>query len=86
MNVRELGMDVAQWSNTCLQYRGSGPWVPNTGGEKELKTRLMAALQVAQQAAEWDRCGYLHPISGLKLGTPVVELEKHWKKLRRMTS
>lgn len=26
---------------------------------------------------------YLHPTNGEKLGTPVVELVKGWKKLRR---
>jgi hypothetical protein len=26
---------------------------------------------------------YLHPTNGQKLVTPVVELEKSWKKLRR---
>ena len=37
-----------------------------------------------QPAAE--RVGYrnLHPTNELKLGTPVVELGKSWKKLRRL--
>jgi hypothetical protein len=43
----------------------------------------MAALREAQQAAERVRCRYLHPYNGQKLVTPVVELEKSWKKLRR---
>ena len=43
----------------------------------------MAALQEAQQAAERVRCRYLHPTNGQKLLTPVVELGKSWKKLRR---
>ena len=43
----------------------------------------MAALSKAQQAAERVRCTYLYPTNGKKLGTPVVELEKGWKKLRR---
>jgi hypothetical protein len=43
----------------------------------------MAALQEAQQAADWDRSRYLYPTIGLKSGTPVVELGKGWKELRR---
>jgi hypothetical protein len=31
------------------------------------------------------RFGYLHPTSG-QMGTPVVELEKSWKKLRRRST
>jgi hypothetical protein len=37
----------------------------------------------AQQGAERVRCRYLHPTNGQKLMTPVVELGKSWKKLRR---
>jgi hypothetical protein len=33
-----------------------------------------------------ERCRYLHPTNGLKLGTPVAELRKGWKKLRRVTT
>ena len=36
-----------------------------------------------QQAAESVRCRYLHPTNGQKLETPVVELGKSWKKLKR---
>ena len=43
----------------------------------------MAALQETQQAAERIRYRYVHPINGQKLLTPVVELGKSWKKLRR---
>jgi hypothetical protein len=43
----------------------------------------MAALGEAQQAAERVRCRYLHSTNGLKFRTPVVELGKSWKKLRR---
>jgi hypothetical protein len=43
----------------------------------------MAALQEAQQAAERVKYRYLYPINGQKTGTPVVELGKGWKKLRR---
>jgi hypothetical protein len=46
----------------------------------------MAALQEAQQAADWDRCRYLHPTTVLKSGTFVLELGKSWKKLRRRTT
>jgi hypothetical protein len=46
----------------------------------------MTALQKTQQAAERVRCRYLHPINGQKLLTPVVELGKSWKKLRRRTT
>jgi hypothetical protein len=43
----------------------------------------MATLWKTQQAAERVRCRYLHPTNGQKLLTPVVELGKGWKKLRR---
>jgi hypothetical protein len=43
----------------------------------------MAVLQQAQQATERDRCRYLHPTNGQKPGTPVVELGRGWKKLRK---
>jgi len=43
----------------------------------------MTALQKTQQAAERVRCRYLHPTNGQKLLTPVVELGKSWKKLKR---
>jgi hypothetical protein len=43
----------------------------------------MASLQKIQQAAERVRGRYLHPTNGQKQLTPVVELEKSWKKLRR---
>ena len=43
----------------------------------------MAALQVVQQAAERIRCRYLYPTNGLKSWTPIFELGKGRKKLRR---
>jgi hypothetical protein len=43
----------------------------------------MTALQKTQQEAERIKFRYLQPINGKKLLTPVVELEKSWKKLRR---
>jgi hypothetical protein len=43
----------------------------------------MTALWKTHQAVERVRCRYLHPINGQKLLTPVVELGKSWKKLRR---
>jgi hypothetical protein len=43
----------------------------------------MTVLRKTQEAAERVRCRYLHPINGQKLLTPVVELGKGWKKLRR---
>jgi hypothetical protein len=43
----------------------------------------MTALWKIQQAAERIRCRYLHPTSGQKLLTPVLESGKGWKKLRR---
>jgi hypothetical protein len=36
-----------------------------------------------QPAAERVRCRYLHPTNGQKLVTPVVDLGKSWKKLKR---
>jgi hypothetical protein len=43
----------------------------------------MTALQKTQQATERVRCRYLHSNNGQKQLTPVVELGKSWKKLRR---
>jgi hypothetical protein len=43
----------------------------------------MSALRKIQQAAKRVRCRYLHPTNGKKQLTPVVELGKRWKKLRR---
>ena len=42
----------------------------------------MITCQKTHQAAERVRCKYLHPTSGQKLLTPVVELWESWKKLR----
>ena len=43
----------------------------------------MTTLWKTQQAAERVRGRYLHPTNGQKLVTPVAELGKSWKKLRR---
>ena len=43
----------------------------------------MATLQETQQAAKRARCIYLYPTNGEKLESPVMELGKSWKKLRR---
>jgi hypothetical protein len=43
----------------------------------------MIALRKTQQAAERVRCRYLYPTNGQKQLTPVVELGKGRKKLRR---
>ena len=43
----------------------------------------MAVLSEAQPAAYWDRSRYLHPIIGLKSGTPMNELEEGWKMWKR---
>ena len=43
-------------------------------------TKRDTALQKIQQAAKKVRCRYLHPMNGLKLLTPVVELGKGRKK------
>jgi hypothetical protein len=43
----------------------------------------MTALWKAQQAAERARCRYFHTTNGQKLLSPVSELGKSWKKLRR---
>jgi hypothetical protein len=45
----------------------------------------MALFREAQQAAERVRHRYLYPTNGLKPDTPVVDLGKGWKKLRRAT-
>jgi hypothetical protein len=43
----------------------------------------MTALRKTQQTGERVRCRYLHPTNGQQLLTPVVELEKSWKKLKQ---
>jgi hypothetical protein len=43
----------------------------------------MTVLWKIQQTAERVRCRYFHPSNGQKQLTPVVELGKGWKKLRR---
>ena len=47
---------------------------------------IITALQKAQQAAEKVRCGYLHPINRQNLVTPLIELGKSWKRLRRIAT
>jgi len=47
------------------------------------KGPIMTALQKTQQAALRVRFRYVHPTNGQKLLTPVVELGKSWRKLRR---
>jgi hypothetical protein len=43
----------------------------------------MSTLLETQQTAERARCIYLCPTNGQISTTPVVELRKGWKKLRR---
>jgi hypothetical protein len=47
------------------------------------KGPFIIAFQKIQQAAERVRCRYLHSTNEQQLLTPVVELGKGWKKLRR---
>jgi hypothetical protein len=47
------------------------------------KGPIMTALWKTQQAIKRVRGRYLHPTSGQKFLTPVFELGKSWKKLRR---
>jgi hypothetical protein len=47
------------------------------------KGPILTALKKTQQATERVICRYLHPSNGQKLVTPVVELGKSCKKLRR---
>jgi hypothetical protein len=46
----------------------------------------MAVILESQQAADWDRCRYLHPTIGVKSRPPVVEIGKGWEKLRRQAT
>jgi hypothetical protein len=46
----------------------------------------VAVLCEAQQVSERVRCRFLYPTNGQELGTPVVEMGKGWKKLRRRTT
>jgi hypothetical protein len=50
------------------------------------KGPVMTTFWKTQQAAERVRGRYLHPTNGQKLLTPVVELGKGWKKLRKKGS
>ena len=73
----------------------TGPnWDPSQGTLQGLTLLLMlwcaygkefsmAVLLEAQQAADLDRSRYLHPTTGVMSGSPVAELGKGWKKLRR---
>jgi hypothetical protein len=47
------------------------------------KGPILTVLRKTQQTADRVRCRHLHPINGQELLTPVVELRKSWKKLRR---
>jgi hypothetical protein len=46
----------------------------------------MTALWKTQHASERVGCRHLHPTNGQKLLTPVIELGKGRKKLRRKTT
>jgi hypothetical protein len=48
------------------------------------KGTIMTVLRNNQQAIERVRHRDLHPTIGQKLLTPVVELGKSWKKLRKI--
>ena len=47
------------------------------------KISSIAVFHDAQQALDCEKCKYLHPTNGLKLGTPVIELGNGWNKLRK---
>jgi len=47
------------------------------------KGPIMTSHRKTQQAAQRVRCRYLHPTNEQKLLTPVAELGKSRKKLRR---
>jgi len=51
--------------------------------EAHIKGSLMTALHMTHQAAERVRCRYVQSTKEKKLLTPLVELQKSWKKLRR---
>jgi hypothetical protein len=51
--------------------------------KKKKKKKKRTALRKTQQAAERVRCRYLYPNNGQNLLSPVIKLEKGWKKLRR---
>lgn len=58
------------WCYGGLTKRGLS-WLPSKRPNEQLK--------------DWLRCRYLFLTNGQKLLTPVVELGKSWKKLRRVT-
>jgi hypothetical protein len=47
---------------------------------------IITVLQETQKSAVRVRCRYLHPSNRQKLGTPMVELGKNWKKMRRRST
>lgn len=51
--------------------------------EMTFKISSIAVFHDAQQALDCEKCKYLHPTNGLKLGTPVIELGNGWNKLRK---
>jgi hypothetical protein len=61
----------------------TGPFRASERTEAMEHSQSMTTLQKTQQAAERLRGRYLHPTNGQKLLTPMLELGKGWKKLKR---
>jgi hypothetical protein len=85
---------IAAWGKGSPE---TGPnWDPAQGEapRSDIITDAMVCLQTGAYhdcppkgpTSSWVRCRYLHPSIGQKLLTPLVELGKSWKKLRRRTT
>jgi hypothetical protein len=69
-----------------LEPIGEAPRSDTINDAVILTDRNLAQLpseRANMQLTETERSRYLHPTNGLKLGTPLVEFRKGWKKLRR---
>ena len=63
-----------------MEVIGENEGIQWVGGS--FKISSIAVFHEAQQALDCEKCKYLHPTNGLKLGTPMVELGEELKKFK----